>query len=101
MTWLRSRIIEALGEDWLALGELRIAADGNPALAFNHQGGDYALFYSNRINNCQWIVRRGMPGDVILTENIRVWRDKQQLQDRILCAIASLAERKSLDEVPS
>jgi hypothetical protein len=100
LTWLENRL-HTLLPTWLEIGELRIADDGNPALAFRYQDSDYGLFHHNGVNRTVWEVKRGtmqidctgQKRPIIRTQRIEdyQWRGKEQLQDQILCAIARLA----------
>jgi hypothetical protein len=107
LSYFENQIRQWLDPMWLELGELRIADDGNPALAFRYQDSDYGLFYNNGINRTSWVVKRGVMRETsnglepvvrsLLIEDHQ-WKGKEQLQDVILCTIARLSAYPAVEE---
>jgi hypothetical protein len=91
ITWLTRRIGTQLGVEWLNLGEIRVLRGGTPALFFSHQGGSYALSFSNSAYTATWILKRFMPDNRIIKKLINHYSDSQQVKDLILLAVRDLS----------
>jgi hypothetical protein len=88
---LTRRIGAHLGVEWLEMGEIYVLCGGTPALFFSHQGGSYALSFSNSAYTATWILKRFMPDNRIIKKLINHYSDSQQVKDLILLAVRDLS----------